>query len=101
MRIGLHEREREVKAAAEKLILAWLTAVSVGEKKDVMEDLFAFLKLFDLTESKTAEEALTSVFKTKPEIVNEIQTDGAFRSSSILLTLRCSPRHYRCILGGP
>ncbi|EIM89256.1 ARM repeat-containing protein [Stereum hirsutum FP-91666 SS1] len=78
VRIGLHEREREVKTAAEKLILAWLTAVSVGEKKDVMEDLFAFLKLFDLTESKTAEEALTSVFKTKPEIVNEIQTDDMF-----------------------
>lgn len=66
-----------------------------------MEDLFAFLKLFDLTESKTAEEALTSVFKTKPEIVNEIQTDGAFVSSSISLKLHRSLRHGRHVLGGP
>lgn len=82
VRIGLHEREREVKAAAEKLILAWLMAVSVGEKEDAIEDLFAFLKLFDLTERKTAEEALVSVFKTKPAIMSGIQTDGEPMSCS-------------------
>ena len=62
------DREPAVRAAAGKLVGAWVDAVSVGTKKGpgaVLEDVLAFLGTFDLRESAVVEDALLSVFITR------------------------------------
>jgi condensin complex subunit 3 len=59
VRNGLGDREPAVRAAAGKLIGAWVDAVSVGTKKGpVLEDL-VFLGTFDLRESVVVEDAVS------------------------------------------
>jgi condensin complex subunit 3 len=67
-----------VRAAAGKLIGAWIDAVSVGTKKGpVLEDLLAFLGTFDLGESAVVEDALLSVFVTRVDVFDALEFDGA------------------------
>lgn len=84
VRNGLGDREEAVKAAARKLVVTWVEVarVSMGkglaeEKGDgVHEDLIAFLKLFDLEENSTAEDALLNVFKARTDFLDVLKFDG-------------------------
>ena len=78
VRNGLGDREPAVRAAAGKLIGAWIDAVSVETKKGpVLEDLLAFLSTFDLRESAVVEDALLSVFVTRVDVFDALEIDGA------------------------
>jgi condensin complex subunit 3 len=78
VRNGLGDREPAVRAAAGKLIGAWVDAVSVGTKKGpILEDLLAFLGTFDLRESAVVEDALLSVFVTRVDVFDALEFDGA------------------------
>jgi condensin complex subunit 3 len=78
VRNGLGDREPAVRAAAGKLVGAWVDAVSVGTKKgSVLEDLLAFLGTFDLRESAVVEDALLSVFVTRVDVFDALEFDGA------------------------
>ena len=85
VRNGLGDREESVKAAARQLLGSWVDVVrSDGIKKDegvksegIIEDLVAFLKLFDLTEDTIAEDALSSVLQTRVDIYEHIEFEGA------------------------
>jgi condensin complex subunit 3 len=84
VRNGLGDREPAVRAAAGKLVGAWVDAVSVGTKKDaVFEDVLAFLGTFDLRESAVVEDALLSVFVTRVDVFDALEFDG-------VLILLCS-----------
>ncbi|KAI0777818.1 nuclear condensing complex subunit [Trametes elegans] len=69
VRNGLGDREESVRAAARNLLGAWVDVVRAdGPKKEeevksegIVEDMVAFLKLFDLTEDTIAEDALSNV----------------------------------------
>ena len=75
---GLGDREPAVRAAAGKLVGAWVDVVSVGTKKGaILEDLLAFLGTFDLRESAVVEDALLSVFVTRIDIFDALEFDGA------------------------
>ena len=77
VRNGLGDREPAVRAAAGKLVGAWVDAVSVGTKKDaVLEDVLAFLGTFDLRESAVVEDALLSVFVTRVDVFDALEFDG-------------------------
>ena len=84
VRNGLGDREDSVKAAARQLLGSWVDVVrSDGIKKDegvksegIIEDLAAFLKLFDLTEDTIAEDALSSVLQTRIDIYEHIAFEG-------------------------
>lgn len=77
VRHGLGDREPAVRAAAGKLIGAWVDAVSVGTKKGaVLEDVLAFLGTFDLRESAVVEDALLSVFVTRVDVFDALEFDG-------------------------
>lgn len=79
VRHGLGDREPVVRAAAGKLIGAWVDAVSVGSKKGaVFEDLLAFLGTFDLRESAVVEDALLSVFVTRVDVFDVLEFDGGY-----------------------
>lgn len=79
VRNGLGDREPAVRAAAGKLIGAWVDAVSIGTKKGaILEDLLAFLGTFDLRESAVAEDALLSVFVTRVDVFDALDFDGAY-----------------------
>ncbi|KAI8971320.1 nuclear condensing complex subunit [Trametes punicea] len=81
VRNGLGDREESVKAAARSLLGAWVDVVrSDGSKKEegvksegIIEDVVAFLKLFDLTEDTIAEDALSSVLQTRVDIYEHIE----------------------------
>ena len=78
VRNGLGDRESTVRAAAGKLVGAWVDAVSVGTKKDaILEDVLAFLGTFDLRESAVVEDALLSVFVTRVDVFDALEFDGA------------------------
>lgn len=82
VRNGLGDREEVVKDAASKLLGTWVGVVRVdGAKKEndegIMGDLIAFLKLFDLAEGTVGEDALLSVFRTRTELFDTIQFEGA------------------------
>lgn len=84
VRNGLGDREPAVRAAAGKLIGAWIDAVSVGTKKGpVFEDLLAFLDTFDLRESAVVEDALLSVFVTRVDVFDALEFDGAYLLSLV------------------
>jgi condensin complex subunit 3 len=79
VRNGLGDREPAVRAAAGKLVGAWVDAVSVGvgtKKGSVLEDLLAFLGTFDLRESAVVEDALLSVFVTRVDVFDALDFDG-------------------------
>ncbi|KAI9449685.1 nuclear condensing complex subunit [Lactarius psammicola] len=68
-----------VRAAAGKLVGAWVDAVSVGTKKGaVLEDVLAFLGTFDLRESAVVEDALLSVFVTRVDVFDALEFDEDF-----------------------
>ena len=72
-----------MRAAAGKLVGAWVDAVSVGTKKGpgaVLEDVLAFLGTFDLRESAVVEDALLSVFVTRVDVFDALEFDGRFLS---------------------
>ena len=78
VRNGLGDREPAVRAAAGKLVGAWVDVVSVGTKKGaILEDLLAFLGTFDLRESAVVEDALLSVFVTRVDVFDALEFDGA------------------------
>ncbi|KAA1474990.1 ARM repeat-containing protein [Dentipellis sp. KUC8613] len=77
VRNGLGDREPAVRAAAGKLVSAWVDAIS-AHKGSVLEDLIAFLQTFDLAESQLAEDALLSVFVTRPEYFDGLEFEDAF-----------------------
>ena len=89
VRNGLGDREGSVKAAAAQLLGHWVDVVrddgSKREDRDAkgnvkkevseetIEDLLAFLGLFDLAEGKVAEDALSSVFETRIDIYEHLE----------------------------
>ncbi|KAL1941783.1 hypothetical protein VTO73DRAFT_6783 [Trametes versicolor] len=81
VRNGLGDREESVKAAARNLLGAWVDVVrSDGAKKEdtdksdaIIEDMVAFLKLFDLTEDTIAEDALSNVLDVRMDIYEHIE----------------------------
>lgn len=86
VRNGLGDREPVVRAAAGKLVGAWVDAVSVGTKKDmILEDLLAFLGTFDLRESAVVEDALLSVFVTRVDVFDALDFDGAQVSAAFII----------------
>ena len=68
MRNGLGDRQAPVRAAAGKLIGTWVDVVGGG--------LVEFLQTFDLLGSEVAEDALFSVFVTRPDIFDNAEFDG-------------------------
>lgn len=86
VRNGLGDREPTVRAAAGKLVGAWVDAVSVGTKKvAVLEDVLAFLGTFDLRESAVVEDALLGVFVTRVDVFDSLEFDGVFNSFRFLV----------------
>jgi condensin complex subunit 3 len=83
VRNGLGDREPAVRAAAGKLIGAWVDAVGVEKKGAVFEDLLAFLGTFDLRESAVVEDALLSVFVTRVDVFDALEFDGTYIFSLI------------------
>ncbi|TBU47907.1 nuclear condensing complex subunit [Dichomitus squalens] len=87
VRNGLGDREDIVKKAAAQLLGVWVDVVRTEAGKEVkpeenvkrengeevIEDLVAFLNLFDLEEGKVAEDALGSVFDTRVDIFEHIE----------------------------
>lgn len=92
IRNGLGDREETVKTAASRLIGTWLEAVrgpSVKEEgRDIEADVLAFLKLFDLVESSTAEDALMNIFKARADILDALNFDRR------LFVQRADPRYH-------
>ena len=93
VRNGLGDREDAVKKAAAQLLGVWVDVVRADgsrlpkkeEEKtkaergaEIIGDLVAFLKLFDLTEGTVAEDALGSVFDTRMDIFEHIEFSGTF-----------------------
>ncbi|KAK8850500.1 hypothetical protein IAR55_004418 [Kwoniella newhampshirensis] len=69
-RNGLGDREGSVRKAAAGMLAGWV---------DMAEgDLIEFLSRFDVVSSQVAEEALFSVFVTRPEVFQAVEFDDAF-----------------------
>ncbi|KAI0360255.1 ARM repeat-containing protein [Trametes cingulata] len=89
VRNGLGDREESVKAAARKLLGAWVDVVrsDAAKKEDgvksegVIEDMIAFLKLFDLTEDTIAEDALSAVLEHRVDIYQHIEFEEDYWTS--------------------
>ncbi|KAF8548049.1 hypothetical protein OG21DRAFT_1489699 [Imleria badia] len=81
IRNGLGGREPAVRAAAGSLLGAWVDVVRGATKPEeggaVMDDLVAFLGLFDLNENTVAEDALLSIFTTRIDIFDQLESKGA------------------------
>ncbi|KAI0747199.1 nuclear condensing complex subunit [Daedaleopsis nitida] len=86
VRNGLGDREEAVRAAARKLFGIWVDVVrsdtpkkeeGEGLKKELgeetIEDLVAFIQLFDLSEGTVAQDALRSVFENRIDIFEHIE----------------------------
>jgi condensin complex subunit 3 len=92
VRNGLGDREPAVRAAAGKLVGAWVDAVSVGTKKGaILEDLLAFLGTFDLRESAVVEDALLSVFVTRVDVFDALEFDGVHLLLDLFTSLSLNP----------
>ena len=93
VRNGLGDREESVRAAARNLLGAWVDVVraDVPKKEEevksegIVEDMVAFLKLFDLTEDTIAEDALSNVLDNRIDIYEHIDFPG---ESSVCRTPR-------------
>ncbi|TDL22781.1 ARM repeat-containing protein [Rickenella mellea] len=66
---GLGDREPAVRSAASNLVASWV---------DHIGDLVAFLKSLDLAESKVVEDALQSVFESRPDIFDGVEFGDDF-----------------------
>ncbi len=82
VRHGLGDREEVVKAAAAKLLTAWVDVVQMGSVKSEEEgkadsDIIAFIRLFDLVENAIPEDALKSVFTSRVDILDSLEFGGA------------------------
>lgn len=64
VRHGLGDREPAVRKAAAAMLGGWL------DQEDVAGDLVKFLGFFDVVSSEVAEEALLSIFVTRPETLD-------------------------------
>jgi condensin complex subunit 3 len=84
IRNGLGDREEAVKNAAAKLVSMWLDVARVGiphvNDKSIEADIVSFLQLFDLVENSAAEDALLSIFKLRPDILDALEFNGVFGS---------------------
>ena len=79
VRHGLGDREDSVKAAAAKLLETWLDVVSVRVEQGqsaAEASIIAFLELFDLVANSTAEDALTSVFSRRVDLLDGLKFEG-------------------------
>jgi condensin complex subunit 3 len=83
VRNGLGDREDVVKSAAAAVLGAWVDVVGEEQADGREEDVLALLKLFDLTESQVAEDALLSVFTTRVDVFDNLEFGGAFSFSPI------------------
>ncbi|WWD20683.1 hypothetical protein CI109_105159 [Kwoniella shandongensis] len=73
VRNGLGDREGSVRKAAAGMLAGWV---------DMAEgDLVEFLSRFDVVSSQVAEEALISVFVTRPEVFQSVEFDDTFWAS--------------------
>ncbi|KAF8342823.1 nuclear condensing complex subunit [Cantharellus anzutake] len=68
---GLGDRDPAVRAAAGNMIGGWVESV---------RGLEGFLKMLDITTSKVAEDALFSVFVTRPDIFESVEFPDSFWS---------------------
>ncbi|WRT70673.1 uncharacterized protein IL334_007671 [Kwoniella shivajii] len=73
VRNGLGDREGNVRKAAAGMLGGWVDLVE-GE-------LIEFLSRFDVVSSQVAEEALISVFVTRPDLLDTIEFDETFWNS--------------------
>jgi condensin complex subunit 3 len=93
VRNGLGDREAGVKSAAAAVIGAWIDIVPEDQTDGKEGDVVAFLKLFDLTQSRIAEDALLSLFTTRVDIFDNLEFGGVILSTSFIfpdgLHLRC------------
>ncbi|EAL23115.1 hypothetical protein CNBA6400 [Cryptococcus deneoformans B-3501A] len=70
VRNGLGDREPSVRKAAAGMLAGWL---------DLAEgDLLEFLSRFDVTSSQVAEDALMSIFVTRPEVLQGIEFEDEY-----------------------
>jgi condensin complex subunit 3 len=92
VRNGLGDREEVGRSAAGSLVGAWANIVGDGhsanakekekgkekerDKAAVEHEVVALLKLFDLAESRVAEEMLLSVFKGRVDIFDVLEFSG-------------------------
>lgn len=102
---GLGDREGGVRAAAGKLIGTWVDVVRVSMPKTEGEeiaagtegDVIALLSLFDLAENTVAEDALLSVFVTRPDILDSVEFGGTSLFNRSMMAV--FTRRYRQVLG--
>lgn len=78
VRNGLGDREAIVKNAAAAVVGAWVDVTGDNQDGEKELDIIALLKLFDLTESQIAEDALLSIFTTRVDIFDNLEFGGAF-----------------------
>jgi condensin complex subunit 3 len=80
VRHGLGDREEVVRAAAAKVLRAWVDVAADPQANtgpaNTEQDLLAFLRMFDLGADQTAEDALTCIYTTRPEILDLLAFDG-------------------------
>ncbi|OXC68612.1 hypothetical protein AYX13_02817 [Cryptococcus neoformans] len=70
VRNGLGDREPSVRKAAAGMLAGWL---------DLAEgDLLEFLSRFDVMSSQVAEDALMSIFVTRPEVLQDIEFEDVY-----------------------
>ncbi|WVQ70731.1 hypothetical protein IAR50_000253 [Cryptococcus sp. DSM 104548] len=73
VRNGLGDREGSVRKAAAGMLAGWLDTVE--------GDIIEFLNRFDVVSSQVAEDALVSVFVTRPEVFQAVEFGDDFWSS--------------------
>jgi condensin complex subunit 3 len=80
VRNGLGDREPSVRAAASRVLSAWVDIATDpdpnGGPGSVLDNLLAFLGMFDLTSDNTAEEALLCILAIKTDVVDALSFDG-------------------------
>lgn len=79
---GLRDREEAVRKAAKKLVAKWLEQVDKDEGCEATIEAFVgFFDLFDEEGQKVAEKALEALFEVRPDLIQDVEFSGAFRSS--------------------
>lgn len=90
IRNGLGDREPAVRSAAGSLLGAWVDVVRGSTKTEeganLMDDVLAFLGLFDLHENTVAEDALLSIFATRVDIFDQLEFKGAYIRFGVAMT---------------
>jgi condensin complex subunit 3 len=93
VRNGLGDREPAVKAAAANLLVSWVEIFCDKERiknetsdnadaATAVDDVIAFLKMFDLLEGTVAEDALLSVFSSHVNLFERLKFGGMLGCSS-------------------